>query len=323
VSLLSPRWGGEAGRLEVVYATLCDPATGLGLWVHHELVSPVHGDATTHGWAALFRPPRSPVLERFGPGTVADGRYPAPAGGGEGGTRLAAWPVTGTAALDPPTMRGRAGDLTWELAWEEPAGGPLFTFPAWAWERDALPAAQIVPVPSATFTGTVTAGGTGYVLSGETRGAVAHIYGHGNAKHWGWLHAELGGGDVLEVVAATSRTPGLDRLPPMPFVQLRTGGKDWPRDPLAAAPLLRARPELPHWSVGGTVGRWRLRVEVDIPPAQAVTLEYRDPDGATATCTNTEVADADVVLEHRRSRWETAATWSLRGNAHAEVGTRP
>lgn len=321
MSLLAPRWRGAPGRLEVVYATVSDPELGLGLWVHHELLAPAQGDATSHGWVALFRPPAPPVLERFGPQPVHDAAAPRHENGRP--ARLAGWPAAGDAVLEPPALRGKAGTLSWDLAWEEAAAGPLFTFPSWAWEREALPGAQIVPVPSTAFSGTVTVEGTTVVLSPRARGGVAHIYGHGNAERWGWLHAELGDGDVLEVVAATSRTAGLDRLPPMPFVQLRAGGKDWPRDPLAAAPLLRARLGLPHWSVGGTVGRWRLRVEVDIPADQAVALEYRDPDGASATCTNCEVADAEVVLEHRRSRWETAASWRLSGTAHAEIGTRP
>jgi hypothetical protein len=66
-----------------------------------------------------------------------------------------------------------------------------------------------------------------------------------------------------------------------------------------------------------------LRVAVHVPADQAVTVAYRDPDGASATCTNSGLADADIVLERRDSRWETVASWELRGTAHAEIGTRP
>lgn len=34
-----PRWRGAAGRLEVWYATLSDPLTRTGLWVHCETVA--------------------------------------------------------------------------------------------------------------------------------------------------------------------------------------------------------------------------------------------------------------------------------------------
>ena len=198
----------------------------------------------------------------------------------------------------------------------------MYTFPRWAWERELLPGAQVVPAPTAMFTGRLYLDGDALDVDGS-RGAVARIYGHGNAQRWGWLHADLRDGDVLEIVAATPRRRALSWLPPMPLVQLRVADRDWPRDALAAAPLFRARLGLPAWRVRGTVGRRRLRVDVTIPPAESVALDYTDPDGASATCTNSERADADIVLERWDGRWRTERGWSLRGNAHAEIGTRP
>lgn len=234
--------------------------------------------------------------------------------------------------FDPPELRGVAGRVRWDLQIEmasvvsEPSAGsvaPLFTFPEWAWRRELLPGAQVLPVPSAPVHGSVEVDGARIELSAHCRGGLAHIYGHGSAERWGWLHADLGDGDVLEIVSATGRRPGLERLPPFAFVQLRHGGRDWPADPAAAAVLFRTDLALPRWHVRGTVGRYRLQVDVTIPPEQAVAVRYTDPDRSTATCTNSELADVDIVLEHRRSRWETAAAWHLHGTAHAEVGTRP
>ncbi|MHB1889374.1 MAG: hypothetical protein ACYCUF_00655 [Acidimicrobiales bacterium] len=309
---LSARWRGQAGRLEVWYATVSDPLTKSGLWVHHEVVAPDEGEPYVHGWAAIFRAGKQPQLERMAPEPLPAARpattLPAPRG----------------SALGPLDVTGRAGKLSWDVRLDADATqAPLFTFPAWAWEREALPGAQVLPVPSAACTGTLGAGPEKVELSPQARGNLAHIYGRGSAERWGWLHAELGGGDVLEIVAATSRHAGLDRLPPMPFVQLRLGGHDWPRDPLVAAPLMRCRLGLPDWEVRGSVGRWRIRVSVTIPEESSVAVGYVDPDGSTATCTNSEIADAEIVLEHRRSRWETEHVWTLHHSAHAEVGTRP
>ena len=324
---LARRWRGQPGRLEVWYATWSDRGTGTGGWVHHELLSPVAGPPYVHGWTAFFRPPAPPVVERFGPtpvdshgrrtGAVAD-----PLANGADGPV----PVATGASFDPPQLRGTLGRLAWELEWApaEAPGGTLWTFPAAAWERELLPGAQIVPVPSAALFGTVTVDGEKVALTPAARCGVAHIYGHGNAERWAWLHAELGDEDVLEVVAATSRRAVLDRLPPAPFLQLRLGGGDWPRRQLAVVPLLRAEIAVPRFQVSGTVGPWRLGVEVELPEGQQVSLAYSDPDGASATCTNSEVADAEIVLEHRRGgRWRTARSWSLTGTAHAEIGTRP
>jgi hypothetical protein len=286
----------------------------MGCWVHHEIVSPVTGDPYTHGWTAVFRPDVEPVLDRFGPSPVsADrvGRAPLLRGG---------------AVFDPPRLRGETEQLAWDLTWRDDAADrctPLFTFPAWAWQREVLPAAQVVAVPDAVFEGTIRVGGDVLTMSPETLGAVGHIYGHGNAQRWGWLHAGLGDRDVLEIVSAVSRRPGLSRLPPLAFVQLRIGGRDWPRDPLFAAPLFRTELDLPVWRVHGTVGRWRLRAEVAIPAAGAVHVGYVDPDGATATCVNSEIADAEIVLERRRDVWQVEAHWRLQASAHAEIGMRP
>lgn len=308
---LSQRWRGQANRLEAWYATLSDRSNGIGLWVHHEMVAPSAGEPYAHGWTALFRPSQPVVLERFGP---------SPAGPHLPTDSYA--PCSGS-AIDPPGIRGSAGRLAWDLHWGTAAVRPLWTFPSWAWQREVLPAAQVVPVPNASFQGTIALDGETFTLSGLTRGNLAHIYGHGSAERWGWLHADLGGGDVLEIVSAVSRRPAMNRLPPLAFIQLRLGEHDWPRDPLLAAPLFRTQLGLPRWEVSGALGRWRLRVEVEIPPQGAVEVGYVDPDGATATCTNSEIANALVVLEHRRNHWEIEHEWSLRGTAHSEIGTRP
>ncbi len=48
-SAAAPRWRGAAGRLEVWYATLSDPLTRAGLWIHCETVSPPRGSGDAQG----------------------------------------------------------------------------------------------------------------------------------------------------------------------------------------------------------------------------------------------------------------------------------
>jgi len=334
---LTSRWRGQRHRLEVWYSTFSDPATGLGCWIHHETVSPVDGDPYAHGWAAVSRPDAEPVLECFGPRPARAGAPHGPAPGDRavagGGTRAGLRGAVDDTVIDPPHMGGSAGRLRWDLDWDaHPVDGPggaqqrqptLYTFPRWAWEREVLPAAQVVPVPSATFRGSLWVDDTIVDLSPQARGNVAHIYGHGSADRWAWLHADLGHGDVLEIVSAVGRRSGLRRLPPLTLVQLRLDGHDWPRDPLLAAPMFRTRLGLPTWNVDGRVGRWRLRVAVTIPEHDSVRVGYVDPDGATALCTNSTRADATISLERRGVGWVPASRWDLHARAHAEIGTRP
>lgn len=305
---LESRWRGQPGRLEVWYTTLTDPATGTGLWLHHELVAPTDGGpAHAHGWAALFPPGGPPTFGRFGPYAwkpSADHLFAA-----------------ADTVLEHDRLTGSAGDLEWELR-QEGGGDTLYTFPRWAWERELLPAAQIVPAPGAHFTGTVRAGDRVLELD-RAPGATARIYGHGNAKRWAWLHADLGDGDVCEVVAAVSTRPGLDRLPPLPFVRLRIGDVEIPASPLA--PLrLKAELGLPRWSVKGRLSRDQaLSIEVVQHPEETVCVHYADPDGAKAICHNSERADATITLLRKRAgRWRPDREWRLDGTAHAEIGLR-
>ena len=299
-----PRWRGQRGRLEVHYLTATDSATGTGLWLHHEVVAPVDGDAYGHGWIATFPRDSAASYTRFGPSPakpITDGTLAR----------------TAEAILTTTSARGRAGDIEWDLRWPAESQ-PLWTFPRWAWHRNALPAAQVVPLPTTQVTGTV-----GH-LQYDGPGGLAHIDGHGSAERWLWLHADLGAENVLELVAATARRPLLRNLPPLPLVQLRVDGQDWPRNALAAAPLLRAHIEDHAFRVRGVVGRQRLDVSVQLTPERCVTVGYVDPDASTSTCLNSEAADATVRLDRMTARgWVTQRSWTLDGTAHAEIGTRP
>jgi hypothetical protein len=75
--------------------------------------------------------------------------------------------------------------------------------------------------------------------------------------------------------------------------------------------------------VTGAIGSRRLSIEVTIPEERALTLGYTDPDGSPATCTNSELADADITLERRVSgTWKISQRWKLAASAHAEIGRR-
>jgi len=265
------------------------------------MVSPTSGSAVAayaHGWATWFPADGPPHTERFGPEPATLAAGPT-------------WLKVADARIALAELSGRGGSLAWELNWTDHAA-PLWTFPRPAWERELLPGAQVVLAPTAEFTGSLTTGDTAHRID-RWRGGVAHIYGHGNARRWGWIHADLGDGDVLEVVTAVSRKAGLRRLPPMAFVRFRIDGKDWPAGIL---PSLRMRTTLGlrQWRLEGHIGRRRVLIRVDQPAERCVSLGYTDPDGAAAVCTNTEQADVHVELDDRR--------WSVIGTGHTEVGMR-
>jgi hypothetical protein len=270
--------------------------------VHYETVSPTSGSTSgpyAHGWASWFPAGGPPHTERFGPEPATPATGPS-------------WLQIGGARIAFAELAGRAGSLAWDLNWTD-SGAPLWTFPRPAWERELLPAAQVVLAPTAEFTGSLNTGDTAHRID-RWRGAVAHIYGHGNASRWGWIHADLGDGDVLEVVTAVSRKAGLRKLPPLAFVRFRIDGKDWPAGILPAL-RIRTKLGLQRWQLEGHIGRRRVLIRVDQPTERCVSLGYTDPDGAAAVCTNSEQADVHVEVGDRR--------WTVTGTGHTEVGLRP
>lgn len=299
------RWDGRPGRLEVWYATFTDRRTGTGFWVHGETVAPAGGGEPHRvAWAALFPADAAPSWHRIGPQP------------GEGPVR--GFECDGLSLL-PGGSEGRAGQFGWDLRWDEAGQHGIATFGRPAWDRGLLPAAQVVPCPDLEVTGWVDDGTTRHTFD-DAHGQCARIYGHGNAQRWAWLHADLGGGDLVELVTAVSTRPVLDRLPPVCFVRFRIDGRVWPAAPLPSLGL-RTRLALPSWQVSGRIGRARVRIDVTQPPERNVAIDYADPDGRTATCTNTERADLRIRIDDPRGIGDH--TWSLDGTAHAEVGTRP
>lgn len=273
--------------------------TGNGLWLHHEVVAPMKRSAALDGPV----PRDTPVA--LGATTVShDVAWAAwfPVGGSP------RWSHTDGIALTATGSRGTADDLEWDLSWDLTGAEPLYTFPRWAWHKELLPAAQIVLAPVLHVHGSVA--GTTF----EGVGGLSRIYGHGNAERWGWLHADLGDGDVVELVTAVSTRPGLNRLPPITHLRYRIDGLTGPAFPGPSLGL-RTRLGLPEWSVTGRIGRLKVAIDVHQPPESCVSIGYRDPDGRTATCVNTELADVSIRIGDR--------TWRLDGTAHAEVGTRP
>ncbi|MFC7247502.1 hypothetical protein ACFQO7_34000 [Catellatospora aurea] len=307
---LSTRWRGQAGRAEIWYTTITDPATGTGIWLHHELTAPTDGAAPiAHGLVGVFPPGEPPVLRRFDPTRWQTPHPPA----------VYHRPDI---VMTDSSFAGSAGDVSWNMTWQDPTS-TLYTFPRWAWERGLLPTTQIVPAPSARHDGEVRVGDRLWRFDAAP-GATGHIYGRGMAQRWAWLHADLGNGDVLEIVAAVAKHRGWRSLPTLPLLRLRLDGQDLSAaDPLIGALRLRSTIELPRWRVAGRLDRYRIAVNVHQPADRTISVPLTDPDGSVCTCHNSEVADAEILLEQRREgAWHTARHWRLQGTAHAEVGMR-
>lgn len=310
---LSRRLRGRKGRVETWYVTFTDPVTGAGFWLHGEIFSPASegrfmtrkARVMTHGWCVIFDKDKPPHLERYGPEAFDAG---------------SAALSSASAVFAKGVLKGRAGELAWNLAWKD-GSPPLFTFPRWTWETEFLPGAQIVAAPSMVIDGEVYDGERVITLRGA-HGAFGRIFARGHAKRWVWLHADLGGGDVLEIVAAQSRHGIFHRLGLLGLIALRRNGEVWPRQNLSAA-LRGFKIEVSPlgWTLSGAHEGRRIAVAVDLPEGSSVAVDYDDPDGTRRRCTNSELASAWITLEKRESGgWVLDAEWTIKGTAHAEIG---
>lgn len=301
----TPRWSGRAGRLEVWYATATS-ADGMGYWIHHEILAPTGTRPPyAHGWVAMFDPDRAPLLAHFGPEPVAPGDQ-------------ACWFRGGKVTVEPGRMSGTADNLGWDLAFSDDSA-PLYTFPKTVWERELSPGAQVVACPQARFTGTITIADHEYSV--DAVGAVARIYSKGNPARWCWLHAQLDQDTVIEAVAAVANRPLLRLLAPLTMLRLRAAGEvEWP-PPLASVTRLRTKITPPGaFRISGSAAGRHLSLKARLTAQQCVSIGYVDPDGSSATCTNSERADVEVSLGDDSGR---VRRWELTGRAHAEIGTRP
>ena len=76
---------------------------------------------------------------------------------------------------------------------------------------------------------------------------------------------------------------------------------------------------MPRWSVTGRTQGVDVEIEVHQPAHSSVSVDYVDPDGDTAVCTNSERADLRVRLRSQDGR---ERSWTVDGTAHAELGRR-
>ena len=255
-----PRWRGQPHRLEVWYATFTDPRTTDGYWLHHEVVAPDEGTAYAHGWCAVFPVDGPPRAERFGPAP------PSPTsqlvlGAGARVDGRAARRCRATSLGTSPTRTVRAAVHVPRVGVGE-GGAPRVAdraVPHRAVRGHRLrrgPDRRPRRAPSARWpasTATATPSGG----AGCTPTSVA-----ATCSRW-WRARRASAGPVA--------------IPPVPLVQLRLDGDDWPDDSVKAAARARARVALPHWSVKAASGHRRLLVDVTVPPDASVALGLHRP----------------------------------------------
>jgi hypothetical protein len=319
------RWDGSPGHYEVYYLTLTDPRSGVGVWVRYTMTAPLAGAGDAPSAALWFvvtdpRPGYPPVVARKA--TVPIDRLAARADPFE--LRVA------DALLANDRMAGAFDDVAWDLRWTPSGRHYGHVHPVL--QRLGL-AETVLELPHADLSieGTVAFAGERLELAGA-RGAQAHIWGAKHARSWAWVHCNdlrtadgrATPGAFIDAVSVTATRAGREFGPVTPVVG-RLAGRDFAS--ISPVRVLRnwSSYALTGWRFEGADRTRKLIVEVDADRDQLAGVTYRDPDGESAYCYNTETASIRLHLYERAPRvggWAHASTLHARGAAHFEYAQR-
>ncbi len=319
------RWDGSPGHYEVYYLTLTDGRSGVGVWIRYTMLAPLPGAGEPPSAALWFvvTDPRAglpPVVARKA--TLSIDLLHAGVDPFE--LRIA------DALLTDEGMTGAFDDVSWDLHWT-PSGRRYGHVHPWLERLGAADTILELPHADLSIEGCVQWGGERLELAGA-RGGQAHLWGSKHARSWAWLHCNdlrtIGGKPApeafIDAVSVSTTRAGREFGPVTPVVG-RFDGRDF-RSISPVRVLRNSSSYSPTgWRFEAVEGSRKVIVEVDADRERLAGVTYRDPDGESAYCYNTETASIRLHLYERARRfggWTHAADVHAYGRAHFEYGQR-
>ena len=308
--------------MEVWFATLNDPDSGLGVWLRYTMTAPNErgGEPYCELWGFVFDPHGH---RNF----AAKERHPIERLVGAVGRDDGAIVRIGDAWLSDNHLEGEVANedgksLSWSLDFE-PESRCFQHIPAVLRSNlEKRVSTLCSPNLSVPFSGTIKLGGEAIELSGAP-GCQTHRWGSKHSLTWTWAHCsrfEEEEDTVFEGVAAKARFGPLP-VPTSTLLYLRFRGEDIPFNELRWAIRAKSRYELPTWAFHARNEEWRIVGAARARPERMVQVHYSDPDGASRYCANSEIADIAIELYARhRAGWRHKASLSSSGLAHLEFG---
>ncbi len=313
------QWRGQSPHYEVWYLTFTEPDQGVGIWIRYTLTVPRQRmDGYSAVWFSFFdaqHPENSWGLRQACP---LDTYRAHPSGG----------IATDYGAFEGRRLTGRLHSpdhhAEWELEIEEGAIPVYRPLPDWAYRSPFVPSRLTNVALSASVSGKVVIDGRTYSFS-RAPGCQSHHWGRHLPKRWVWCHCSA---------FSTSRLPlfegltlYLPLLPPLSVIGLwlPDGGQTPVHIPvrsLREALRVETTAEFPRWSTRFIKGSHRYTLSVSAPPERFLRAIYDNPTGGQVFCHNTEIADAELRVEHKPSgAWQTVACWQAPHSAFLEFGT--
>jgi hypothetical protein len=293
------RPGQPAGHYESFYQRANHPSRPVAFWIRYTMFAPHHDPGAAIGelWAVAFD-------GETGRHTVAKEEFPI----ADCDFDRDAFAVrVGSNRLDPGTLAGSAGAISWDLAYDgdEP---PVLLLPPKMYAGGFPKAKSLVPLPLARFRGS-------YSVAGE-RIDVENWIGSQN-HNWGSQHThryafgQVAGFDdapdsFLEVATVQARVAGPIMTPELTTLVLRHDGADYELVSPRRAWRAKARYGYFHWDFATGDERVRITGRISAERDAFVGLRYNNPPGGVKHCLNTKIGAAEITLRNRESgRTET------------------
>ncbi|MBM4372413.1 MAG: hypothetical protein FJ098_12210 [Deltaproteobacteria bacterium] len=280
---LYPAYTGRAPWYEVWFGK-ADLAPGLAFWFRYTLLDGTRREAAA--WAILFRD-----------GMVHTGRDVSPLARvhlGNPRTPGVVFDLDGR-RLAQGRATGAAGDLTWDLSFEDRGrrheiSGPLYR------KLGLSRSVYTSCYQDLRFRGTVTVRGESLPVEGAP-GMIGHIDGSRQALGWAWVHC--GTWDrpvdaVFEGLSARVAPRGIVS-PPLTSMVLHVGERTWSSSTPADLVLTRSMIDQVSWRFAGRAGTALLTGSASFAGSVAL-VEYADTDGSRLWCRNGKLSNLRVRL---------------------------
>ena len=312
------------GIYEVWYLTWNHAATNTGYWLRYTLEYPSKSGpgepAEPHAevWFARFdhnNPSRNfGVHRRFAGASVNS--TTAPFSLNIAASRLTHQSATGSVA-------GAGHAVSWRLEWQ-PSATSYRQLPDIMYARGGVGETTVLsPNVRVLVDGELFVDGQRIDLKQAVLGQT-HLWGRKHAHSWAWGRcAEFSQAPDAWLEALSVRlVRGGVTLPPLTLVSLGIDGEVLQFNQFRHTALNRSTWRTGHYEMTAVGGGAKLRCVLSAPTNHFITAPYRDPDGTSVFCANTEVGDAHLTLWRRAGLgWGNPRELTSTGNAHFETGS--
>ncbi|SHK84218.1 hypothetical protein SAMN02745216_04181 [Desulfatibacillum alkenivorans DSM 16219] len=284
--------GQKQGHYESYFLRANHPAKPQAFWIRYTIFSPNNEPDKAIGevWAMVFD-------KETGKHTAAKIEVPiSQTSFSKSGLQA----NIGDCTLDSGALKGSAetggNEISWDLAYTGYAP-PLLLLAEKLYEAGLPKAKACVPLPFASFSGTVTVNGQEWKLE-EWIGSQNHNWGtkHTDLYAWGQVAGFDNSPDSFLELATARLKFGPVWTPYMTVVVLRHKGKEYALNTIPQSLMAQGRFDYFTWNFHSKSKEFSIRGRVEAEVEDFVGLTYYNPPGGVKHCLNSKIARCEIDL---------------------------